>query len=299
MSAYRQKGYSAAGSSAKRHSRHLADIQDIPAAKVTQGAAGFSGATTSAAGIPGYYSSQRGKGVTKSIYRRLAALSAGGPIDPTDVDDQLRWCRAQGIYTGLDGELLTDGVGGADTRRRTEALAQCAVPIAQHADLGGFSVKLERDDVEFLETKRKEEMNLAFDQWLVRRVNLDQPENARWIQEIYPDFYDRRERFIDDKINVEAALAKIRLRGVKDQNDLKLLFAVNTGLVQPSTRTMFAAAAPVAGTDYQQGMLSMAGWFGARTGPLNFDQTAGANRAATPFGNPSTIHDIAGNIMGA
>lgn len=293
---YRQSGYSPAGKVAKKSDKQITSLQDIRARK-TRAVTGQNATTHagSAAGIPGYYSSQRGPAVTKKIYRQLAALgNIAGAFDAggTQEDDRKeRFYRAQDV-------VVVDGSGAYDL---DAAARQAPIHWDDRFQLQGFGVKLERDDVEFLEQKRAEELQFKFDEWLTRRINLDDPANQRWVQEIYPEFYDRRERFIDDKINLEAALAKIKLRGVKGKEDLQLLYAVNAGLVQPSSRPLFAAAGPTAGTDYQEGMISVLQWFtGSGSGTPSEAAAVGnaQTRLTGAFARPHTIIGKAGTTLG-
>jgi hypothetical protein len=283
--AYRQSGYGPARSVAKKSDKNITSLQEIRAKQIqipTQaaGGGGWSTREASAAGMPGYYSSQRGPAVTKRVYRNLAAIGSG----PNGFDNPHAFFRAQGI-------AVADNAGADELQRADQ---QAMIKWADRNQLQGFGVKLERDDVEFLEQKRAEELQVRFDEWLARRVNLDDPANQRWFQEIYPEFYERRERFIDDKINLEAALAKIKLRGVKDKSELQLLYAINAGLLQPSSGPLFAAAGLQAGVDYKEGMASVLQWFtpnpNTPSGQGNAQTLAARNQAT--FTQP---HLVVGN----
>jgi hypothetical protein len=91
------------------------------------------------------------------------------------------------------------------------------VKAAMAGQLGGFKVHLEPSDVNVIEQHRKEELALNFDQWVTRKIDIADPHNSRWLQEIHPDFYARREAYIDAKINLEARLAKIELEESRDR----------------------------------------------------------------------------------
>lgn len=283
---YRQQGYGSAGRVARKSDRDITSLQEIRARQVTEPNTNFSSNASSAVGMPGYYSSQRGPAVTKAVYRRLAALGAqNGFGGDNDADAKKAFYAAQGIMVG------------SGTGEVSEATAENMAMLKwkDRKQFEGFGVKLERDDVEFLEQKRAEELQFQFDQWLVRRVDLDDPANQRWVQEMVPEFYERREKFIDDKINLEAALAKIKLRGVKDKKDLQLLFALNSGLIQPSTQPLFKSTGLTAGTDYQAGMMSVLQWFAPRDkGPSN---GAASNADTGPFAQPHHIHGVGGGVL--
>lgn len=279
---YSQRGYGSAGRVARKSDKDITSLQEVRARKIER-PGGATGTTStpdsSATGIPGYYSSQRGPAVTKAVYRRLAALGArqGGFGADTDQVAMREFYTAQGIDPATS---LADAEQAA------------MLKWADRKQFQGFGVKLERDDVEFLEQKRAEELQFRFDEWLARRIDLNDPANSRWVQEVVPDFFERREKFIDDKINLEAALAKIRLRGANNKKDLQLLFAINSGLIKPSEKVLFGSTPLVAGTDYQHGMMSVLQWFAPRS-------TAPPVGASTvnPFAHPYDIVGSSGAIL--
>ena len=287
---FSQKGYSSAGRVARKSDKDITSMQEVRAKQIRSPATNFSSTQNSAAGMPGYYSSQRGPAVTKTVYRRLAALGSG----ENGFTDRKAFYEAQGIQMG-DGTPSDASYRAADQ--------QAMLKWADRDQFRGFGVKLERDDVEFLEQKRAEELQFEFDQWLARRIDLDDPANSRWVQEIVPDFYERRERFIDDKINLEAALAKIKLRGANSKKDLQLLFALNSGLIKPSSIPLFRSTGPVAGTDYQAGMMSVLQWFSPRGNApsqrVGIRSGTADNDAAftSSFSKPYQIIGSGGNLL--
>lgn len=291
---YSQRGYGSAGRVARKSDKDITSLQEIRARQVAAptvpaNTASKSDHRSSATGIPGYYSSQRGPAVTKAVYRRLAALGAQrggfGEDGQTNTDaKKTAFYEAQGLKIGNDPAQGQIALADADQA--------AMLKWADRKQFQGFGVKLERDDVEFLEQKRAEELQFRFDEWLARRIDLNDPANSRWVQEVVPDFFERREKFIDDKINLEAALAKIRLRGANNKKDLQLLFAINSGLITPSQKVLFGSTPLAAGTDYQPGMMSVLQWFAPRgTPPLN-----GASDTAA-FDRPYSIVGSGGAIL--
>lgn len=256
--AFRQSGYSNTRRVAERHDDQLDRVRDRPAKLLAEPTGGTqSRRATSAVGVPGYYASQRG--LTRETYRRLAAIAAN-----TDTINNTTWpwYEAQGMTT--DEWTRTNGAPA-------ERDKMVPVPSSEAPALRGFKVSLEKEDVAYLETIRREKQAEEFDQWLVRNVDMSVPENQRWLQEIHPTFFSRRESYIDDKINLEARLAKIRLRGFRSEEDLKLLYAVQTGLIKPPTGPMFGTAA--GGENFTKGWFSVLGYLGRST-PRAADGTA-------------------------
>lgn len=259
--AFRQSGYGRTAGIARRTDSDFAGMADVPAQLLPAqtGNNAISSQASSAAGIPGFYTSQYGYAMTPSNYRNLTAYAstlseanrtalaaAGSSANSTAL--MTRWAQLQGVE---DRGQLTD----AELDKILPVKAEMA------GQLGGFKVHLEPSDVNVIEQHRKEELALNFDQWVTRKIDIADPHNSRWLQEIHPDFYARREAYIDAKINLEARLAKIRARGIKGQDDLKLLFAVDTGMVKPAQQPLFAANPQRAGTDFTKGWLSIPGYF--------------------------------------
>lgn len=272
--AFRQSGYGRTAGIARRTDSDFTGMADVPAQLLPEvtaqtGAGGrpaISSQTSSAAGIPGFYTSQYGYAMTPSNYRNLTAYTStlsqaqlaqlSSASESANESDLLtRWAQLQGVERVQNGQTLSNA--------QLDKILPVKSSVA--GQLGGFKVHLEPNDVNVLEQHRKEELALTFDQWVTRKIDIADPHNSRWLQEIHPDFYARREAYIDAKINLEARLAKIRARGIKGQDDLKLLFAVDTGMVTPSTQPLFRAAPQQAGRDFQSGWLSIPGYFYRRT----------------------------------
>lgn len=260
--AFRQSGYGRTAGIARRTDSDFTGMADVPAQLLRENT-GISSQTSSAAGIPGFYTSQYGYAMTPSNYRNLTAYTstlteanrtalaaAGSSTNSTAL--MTRWAQLQGVEDRGD---LNDSQLDKILPVKAEMAGQ----------LGGFKVHLESSDVNVIEQHRKEELALNFDQWVTRKIDIADPHNSRWLQEIHPDFYARREAYIDAKINLEARLAKIRARGIKGQDDLKLLFAVDTGMVKPAQQPLFAANPQREGTDFTKGWLSIPGYFYRRT----------------------------------
>ncbi len=196
---------------------------------------------TSAESIPGYYHSVDSTADTYAAYRASAA-----------------------------------GVG-VDNTPSGAALYPEVAPTALGS---GYQVSLTDKDIAYFEKTRQENLQAEYDDWVTYNIDLSNPGEARWLQQMYPEFWARREKYLDDKINVEARAAKIRLRGIKDQSDLKFLFAADKGYLTLPSSPAFASVQ----NEY------VAGWF-RQKGKAN-DQTFRPNTAQRaafmPGGMPRT-----------
>lgn len=86
-------------------------------------------------------------------------------------------------------------------------------------------------DMKYILDKRKAQERLDFDNWFSNLFDTTDPNKARLAQEIYPDFYNARESFIDRQAELQKRLAKIKLRGPKDLGDLQLIYMMQRGEV--------------------------------------------------------------------
>jgi hypothetical protein len=96
--------------------------------------------------------------------------------------------------------------------------------------LGDISVQPE--DIDYL-MKKEEVKELAnFDNWFSHLFNTDDINTRRLAIEIYPDYYEKRKAEIYRQADIQIKLALIKLYGIKTLDDIKLLFAMQTGEVK-------------------------------------------------------------------
>lgn len=248
-----RKGYPGTAAGPKALAAEMDMVRDQPVT-VLENDAARAGGVDNARDIPGYYYTTNTADDTRMSYRLAAANN--GTLDPLE--------RAS---LGLPDQTLRD---------------PAAAKLLQN-----FKVELTQKDVDWFEERKDTKEQIRFDEWLTRVIDVSDPGESRWLQDMYPEFWNRREKYIDDEINAEAALAKIRLRGVKNMNDLKLIYAMNTGRWAPATKPLWAGS-PAGGVGFKKGWLSLADYNGrsaARlTGPGNgkFSANPLAGRPAAP-----------------
>jgi hypothetical protein len=159
-----------------------------------------------------------------------------------------------------------------DGKLNAETAAALRLPEGMQGDpaamelLRHFKVNLTQKDIDFFEDRFKTAEKVRFDDWLTQVIDISDPGESRWLQDLYPEFWNRREKYIDDEINTEAALAKIRLRGIKNMSDLKLIYAMETGRWSPATAPLWSHS-PAGGSNFRTGWLSLAGPFNGRERP--------------------------------
>lgn len=88
------------------------------------------------------------------------------------------------------------------------------------------------EDILYLEGKAAAEEYSAFQTWEADRYDLSNPATKDWYAKVNPGYFEQREQLIDDLIETQANYAKIRLRGPRSEEDLKLEYMIETGRVK-------------------------------------------------------------------
>lgn len=90
---------------------------------------------------------------------------------------------------------------------------------------------LTTDDLEYL--KRKSQMQSAanFKAFIGQLYDAKDPAQAAILERMYPQLNAERESIIDERAELEKRLAKMRLRGPRNEEDLRMLYALASGQV--------------------------------------------------------------------
>jgi len=138
---------------------------------------------------------------------------------------------------------------------------------------GGMTgtVSFGEKDAKVLQDRQKLGEALAFDQWLSTKFDPDDINGQMMLSKVAPEWYSRREQQIDLDAELQKRLAKIRLRGIQSQGDVKLVYAIETGKVKLPSHALWDPR-PRANADYVPGLLSVRRWApniatGPYTGP--------------------------------
>lgn len=83
-------------------------------------------------------------------------------------------------------------------------------------------------DIGYLKRKRDAEENLAYLAWQANKYDLNDPATRDWFEKRCPSYFAQRESLIEQQIDLSARYAKIRLRGAKTEDDLKLEYFIET-----------------------------------------------------------------------
>jgi hypothetical protein len=97
----------------------------------------------------------------------------------------------------------------------------------------GNKVLVTDDDIKYLLDQRKKEELYNYDQWFYQtfRPGAD-PNKLALARDLNPDWFKRREQEINQQIEIAKKLAKLGLRGPRNQKEVELMYAIDTGRVQ-------------------------------------------------------------------
>jgi len=161
--------------------------------------------------------------VAAQVERNDAALS------PNLVNTQVR--RGIGTEMGPPAHVLPDD-RVADQRVQlkrdlVEGHGIAGGAPAAARGMGPFGVIMqEKEDVEYLQRKRRETEGYLFDNWYGQFFDLKDISELRLAEQINPDWFRKREQVLDEMSDIQKRYAKIKLRGPKDLKDMHLIYAI-------------------------------------------------------------------------
>lgn len=166
-------------------------------------------------------------------------------------------------------------------------------------------LKATDEDFKYMADKREMEYEAAFDQWFA--VNFDKmaPEQKQLARHLFSKFYDRRIANLDNNINLLRTIAHVKVRGAQDKDDLLLLFAVESGLIDTDflenilhpERVAASQNKAIRQANYNRGLFSPKRLVRGDWGPNTREQNAtkAVGRKAGAFGYKPWENGVNGN----
>lgn len=87
-------------------------------------------------------------------------------------------------------------------------------------------------DFKWLQKKREADQLANFDSWAGENFHSNDPATRKWHQEVNPEYYESRERLMVDRAKLALRIKLMKLRGPKNEKDLMLWWALQTGRIQ-------------------------------------------------------------------
>jgi hypothetical protein len=86
--------------------------------------------------------------------------------------------------------------------------------------------------VGYIQQRQEQETLMKFEEWLFKTFDFRDPNMVRYVNEMYPDYFDRRKAQLESDIELMKNLAIMRLHGgPQSREDLQLRFAIDSGLI--------------------------------------------------------------------
>lgn len=164
------------------------------------------------------------------------------------------------------------------------------------------------EDLRYLKGKAAAEDYTAFLTWEASKYDLSDPATKEWFHKVCPSYFEQREQLIDDMIDLQAKYAKIRLRGPRSEDDLKLEFLIEKGDVNlpsgpiwdPISIYSTGMSPYTTGQEIQNKVVNynknvyQAGLFSPLV-PMSSQKNEGTNHAQVMGPNPFNRADVRGN----
>ena len=111
-------------------------------------------------------------------------------------------------------------------------VANIKYQYAQRAAGTNWVVPFESSDAQYVMQKRDDEEKAMFDAWVMQKYDITDPAQNLMLQQIAPELFQRREELINQVQDMSTRYAKLRLRGAKSLDDLKLQWQIETKRIE-------------------------------------------------------------------
>lgn len=139
------------------------------------------------------------------------------------------------------------------------------------------------DDINVIVRKDQEQRLVGFEAFLETFFDLKNPQHQKILNDVYPQYFDRRLEIINDNLKLQEKMARLKLYGPQTQEDIFFLFGLWQGDIEIPTELASALDARAFNEDkYSRGMFNAKKW--ARPDP----------QAKGPMGSVKLFHDYAG-----
>lgn len=128
-----------------------------------------------------------------------------------------------------DEQFPTNGLGAQDRR---DALMSAKLSSQTDKGVTPFGVLQATDsDFEWLRKKRETEAEANFQAWFAENFDKMSPTQKKLAKEMFPRFYSQRVEQLNRSVKLQAKLAKLKLLGIEDKDDLLLQYAAEAGYI--------------------------------------------------------------------
>lgn len=111
------------------------------------------------------------------------------------------------------------------------------IPVPQTKD--GLVPVADDEYYQYISRKVDAELEANFEGWVMNQVDFSSPEKYQHWTRIAPFVQAKREAVLNEQAELQKRLALIKMRGPESEDDLKLLFAFHTGLVNVANAPLY------------------------------------------------------------
>ncbi len=133
----------------------------------------------------------------------------------------------------------------------------------------GFKM-LEEKDLQNLQRKADQQQYAQVERFAEQYFDMTNPAICRMVEQIMPNFFSRRLAELEQTADLQMRIAKLRLYGVKDEEDIFLEFALRSGKIPIPTGPLWDPAQPSAAqneANYYRGLCNPKRWTAVPTLP--------------------------------
>lgn len=147
-----------------------------------------------------------------------ATAAAEGGIYTHDVAAAQSGAQTTGAFPrkGFSARSARDEI----TAEKMQMIAANAGGVAGQTPFG--QVVASDADFKWLQKKRETEAYANLDAWIGKNFHTDDVTARKWLQEIWPDYYESREQLMIERAKFALRVKLLKLRGPKTEKDLVL-----------------------------------------------------------------------------
>lgn len=157
---------------------------------------------------------------------RNAAPSAE---EMSQITNEMRQIQDQGTHRIRDGDQYYPQVTYPRDPRDEDFRIREA--ILEERSKRGYQHIIDQNDVEYWKSKQAIQEGALFKQWCTTKFDLEDPANQRLFEQIMPSYITDQEEFLKQRFELALRKCLIDIRGIRDVEDLKFMWAVETGRI--------------------------------------------------------------------
>lgn len=163
---------------------------------------------------------------------------------PTDVNSFLRGASNTKYTNAVDkknGQFPVK-LGAPDPEDRKWALRNKIITDqggAQNAITNAGVAVAPESFFDYMDRKSQMDLQANYEAWAFNQATLDTPEGREWWFRMSPWLKDKQVEVLEEQANLQKQMARIKITGPQNEDDLKFIFAYNNGLINVSNKPLY------------------------------------------------------------